>query len=79
MDSATSITHCLDAATTGLADDPELRTDVRAELASHLESAVCSHTGAGLSLDEGVQKAMNNFNGSVIPPTEQNEETEEKE
>jgi peptidyl-tRNA hydrolase len=30
-------------------------------------------------LSEGVQKAMNNFNGSVIPPTEQNEETEEKE
>lgn len=61
MDSATSITHCLDAATTGLADDPELRTDVRAELASHLESAVCSHTGAGLSLDEGVQKAIEDF------------------
>jgi len=30
-------------------------------------------------LSDGAQKAMNDFNGSVIPPTEQNEETEEKE
>ena len=30
-------------------------------------------------LREGAQKAMNDFNGLVIPPTEQNEETEEKE
>ncbi|MDA0322587.1 MAG: permease prefix domain 1-containing protein [Verrucomicrobia bacterium] len=61
MDSATSITHCLDAATTGLADDPELRTDIRGELASHLESAVTSYTGAGMTLDEGVQRAIEDF------------------
>lgn len=65
MDSAASVTHCLDAATTGLADDPELRAEVRAELASHLESAVRSYTGAGHSLNDGVRKAIEDFGPPV--------------
>ncbi len=55
----------------GAFDESEADTvgRVLANAADQTESWLC----------DGVHKAMNDFNGSVIPPAEQNEETEEKE
>ena len=49
--------------------EADMAGKVLAKAADQVESWVCDDT----------QKAMNDFNGLVIPPAEQNEETEEKE
>lgn len=55
------ISKLVDDATGGLADDPELRLDVRAELASHLERTAQAFQDEGKGADESVAEAVKVF------------------
>ncbi len=50
--------HIIDEATAGLSDDPELRLDIRAELASHLGSAANAYEADGHSTEESAEMAV---------------------
>ena len=61
MDAKGRIAQLAADATAGLRDDAELRADVRAELASHIEEAAAAHEAAGRSPDEAVELAVKAF------------------
>ncbi len=55
----------LDDATAGLKDDPELRLDVRAELASHLDAAAATYEAEGHDPAESAELAAHDFGSPV--------------
>jgi hypothetical protein len=59
-----SIETLLDELTTGISDDPELQLDIRAELASHLEDAMAAYSEQGLSDEESLARALEDFGDS---------------
>ena len=61
MDARERIEQVVSDATLGLKDDAELRLDVRAELASHLEEAIAAHEAAGKSREEALELALKGF------------------
>ncbi len=66
MSSSERIDNFLDQATAGLASDAELQLDVRTELLSHLETAMDSAVGSGMSEPEALDSAL----ASVGPVTD---------
>ena len=61
MDSDERTGQFLDAATAGLSDDPELRLDVRGELASHIEETAEARVAGGDSEEEARAHALKAF------------------
>lgn len=61
MESDARIAQLLDEATAGLKGDRELRLDVRAELASHIEEAIAAHRAEGKSEQESLALALRSF------------------
>ncbi|HEX2948270.1 MAG TPA: permease prefix domain 1-containing protein [Armatimonadota bacterium] len=55
----------IDAASSGLRDDPELRLDVRAELGTHLECTAHALQDEGMSKQESIDEAIAQFGSPV--------------
>jgi len=64
------ITKIINEATEGLRDDEELRLDVKAELASHIDDKVESFKSEGKSEEESVEIALTSFGNASDIATE---------